>query len=183
MRCEGRPDIAYPLLINTVIQVRSVLWQEGETMKKQIKCKGFFSVEAALVLPAVLGVYLFLIVILFLQYDRCLLEQDMASVMIKSSDYAGTAQQRMEYLQELTTQWERERYLWVEPLTPYFLIRGSQIRLEAAGEYRMPILGFSDESGGTHRLETAYQMTVWDRTALVNALIEKQSKEDKEENE
>lgn len=152
-------------------------------MKKQLKCEGFFSVEAALVLPVVLGVYLFLIVILFLQYDRCLLEQDMASMMIKSSGYAGTPQQRMEYLQELTAQWEQERYLWVEPQAPYFTIQGTRIRLEAAGEYRMPILGISAGIGGTHRLEIVYQITVWDRTALVDALIEKQSKEEKEENE
>lgn len=153
-------------------------------MKKQTKYEGFFSVEAALVLPTVLGVYLFLIVMLFLQYDRCLLEQDMASMMIKAGNYAGTPQQRMEYLQELTAQWERERYLWVEPQAPYFTIRGSQIRLEAAGEYTVPILGVSTGIGGAHRLETAYQITAWDRTALVHALGARQNKkEDKEENE
>ncbi|MDE6673509.1 MAG: hypothetical protein K2K19_01660 [Acetatifactor sp.] len=153
-------------------------------MKKQTKYEGFFSVEAALVLPAVLGVYVFLIVMLFLQYDRCLLEQDMASMMIKVGNYAGTPQQRMEYLQELTAQWDRERYLWVEPQTPYFTIRGSQVRLEAAGEYTVPILGFSAGVEGTHRLENVYQMTVWDRTALVYVLVGRQNKkEDREENE
>ena len=48
---------------------------------------GYFSVEAALVLPVVLGVYLFLITMLFVQYDRCLLEQDMASMLIKASNH------------------------------------------------------------------------------------------------
>lgn len=144
-------------------------------MKKQVRYEGFFSVEAALVLPAVLGVYLFLIVMLFVQYDRCLLEQDMASMMIKSGSYAGTPQQRLEYLQGLTAQWEWERYLWVEPQAPRFSIRGPQIRLEAAGEYTVPILGFSAGIKGVYRLETAYQMTVWDRAALVSALIERQN--------
>ena len=153
-------------------------------MKNQTKYEGFFSVEAALVLPTVLGVYLFLIVMLFLQYDRCLLEQDMASIMVKAGSYEGTPQQTMEYLQELTAQWERERYLWVIPQAPYFTIQGSQIRLEAAGEYTVPILGFSADIGGAHRLGTAYRLTVWDRTALVYTLVERQNKkEDEEENE
>ena len=153
-------------------------------MKNQTKYEGFFSVEAALVLPIVLGVYLFLIVMLFLQYDRCLLEQDMASVMVKAANYEGTPQQKMEYLQELTAQWELERYLWVTPQAPYFTIQGSQIRLEATGEYTVPILGLSAELGGVHRLETTYQLTAWNRTTLVYALLERQNKkEDGEENE
>lgn len=152
-------------------------------MKKQTKYEGFFSVEAALVLPTVLGVYLFVIVMLFVQYDRCLLEQDMASMMIKAGSHAGTPQQRLEYLQELTAQWERNRYLWVEPQAPYFTVRGSWIRLEAAGEYTVPILGIPAGIGGTYRLETAYQMTAWDRAALVSILVERQNKEEKEENE
>ncbi|MDE5893940.1 MAG: hypothetical protein K2H45_13545 [Acetatifactor sp.] len=153
-------------------------------MKNQTGYEGFFSVEAALVLPIVLGVYLFLIVMLFLQYDRCLLEQDMASIMVKAGNYEGTPQQTMEYLQELTAQWEQGRYLWVTPQAPYFTIQGSQIRLQAAGEYTVPILGLSAELGGVHRLETAYRLTAWDRPALVYALLERQDKkEDEEENE
>ena len=153
-------------------------------MKNQTEYEGFFSVEAALVLPIVLGVYLFLIVMLFLQYDRCLLEQDMASIMVKAGSYEGTPQQTMEYLQELTAQWERKRYLWIAPQAPYFTIQGSQIRLEATGEYTVPILGLSAELGGVHRLVTVYRLTAWDRTALVYALLGKQDKkEDEEENE
>ena len=153
-------------------------------MRKQTKYEGFFSVEAALVLPVVLGVYLFLIVMLFLQYDRCLLEQDMASVMIKAGNYEGTPQQTVTYLQELTAQWELEQYLWVRPQAPHFTIRGSQVRLEAAGEYTVPILGFSAEIGGVRNLETTYQLTVWDRTALVYAFVKRvNKKEDEKENE
>ena len=62
-------------------------------------------------LPAVLGVYLFLIVILFIQYDRCLLEQDMASMLIKAGNYTQSPQKRLEYLQELAVAWDREQYL------------------------------------------------------------------------
>ena len=36
----------------------------------------YFTVEAALIIPLVLGILVFLIFIMFYQYDRCLLEQD-----------------------------------------------------------------------------------------------------------
>lgn len=97
---------------------------------------GYFSVEAALVLPAVLGVYLFLIAVLLVQYDRCLLEQDLASMLVKTSNHPGTPQQQLEYLQELTAAWDREQYLWIQLQSPHFTIQGQQIRLEAAESTR-----------------------------------------------
>lgn len=51
--------------------------QEGSFMK------AYFTVEAACVLPIVLGVYVFLIYGMFYQYDRCLLEQDVALQVLK----------------------------------------------------------------------------------------------------
>ncbi len=142
-------------------------------MRKQKSMSGYFSVEAALVLPAVLGVYLFLIVILFIQYDRCLLEQDMASMLIKADNYSGTPRQRLEYLQELTTLWDREQYLWLQPQTPCFTIQGQRIRLETAGEYALPTYGNLAYPGETQRLELAFSLITWDRAALVRRLVRK----------
>ena len=45
--------------------------------------KAYFTVEAACVLPIVFGVYIFLIYEMFYQYDRCLLEQDVALQVLK----------------------------------------------------------------------------------------------------
>lgn len=139
-------------------------------MNKQRYVRGFLSVEAALVLPAVLGVYLFLTAVLLVQYDRCLLEQDMASMLVKASNHSGTPQQQLEYLQELTAAWDRGQYLWVQLQAPYFTIQGQQIRLEAAGEYRMPVYGSLNNIGGPHRLELSFRLYNWDRTALARML-------------
>ena len=65
-------------------------------------------------LPIVMSVYVFLITMLFLQYDRCLLEQDMAAMLLKVSSEPGTPQQQLEYLQKLTAEWDREKYLWLQ---------------------------------------------------------------------
>lgn len=139
-------------------------------MRKQGIINGYFSVEAALVLPAVLGVYLFLIVILFVQYDRCMLEQDMASMLIKAANCSGTPQQRLEYLQELTVSWDREQYLWLQPQSPHFTIQGQQIRLEAAGEYTLPVYDNLAQMGETQRLELVFRLNTWDRAALARLL-------------
>ncbi len=123
-----------------------------------------------MVLPVVLGVYLFLIVILFVQYDRCLLEQDMASMLIKGANYRGTPQQRLEYLQELTMSWDREQYLWLQLQAPRFSIQGKQIRLEAAGEYTLPLYGVPARLGEPQRMELVFQLNAWDRSALTRLL-------------
>ncbi len=141
-----------------------------ETMKKHGRIKGYFSVEAALVLPTVLGVYLFLVVMLFAQYDRCLLEQDMASMLIKAGNYEGTPQERLNYLQELTLLWDREQYLWIQPQPPRFSVQGQQIRLEAAGEYILPY-GSLARPGETQRLELVFRLNTWDKATLAKLLV------------
>lgn len=45
--------------------------------------KAYFTVEAACILPLVFGVYVFLIYGMFYQYDRCLLDQDVALMVLK----------------------------------------------------------------------------------------------------
>ncbi|MCM1120261.1 MAG: hypothetical protein NC543_12980 [bacterium] len=132
--------------------------------------EGYFSVEAALVLPVVLGVYLFMIVLLFIQHDRCLMEQDMASMLIKAVNYRGTPKQQLEYMQGLATQWDREQYVWIQQAPPYCSIRGQRICLEAAGTYTMPINVFPTAIEGTHQIEVGYQIIAWDRTMLAQIL-------------
>lgn len=47
--------------------------------------KGYFTVEAALVLPMVLWIYQLLIYIMFYQYDRCILEQDIGILAFRGT--------------------------------------------------------------------------------------------------
>lgn len=47
------------------------------------KENAYFTVEAALVLPIVIGVILFLIYSVFFQYNRCLMEQDVGALALK----------------------------------------------------------------------------------------------------
>lgn len=132
--------------------------------------EGYFSVEAALVLPIVLGIYLFLIILLFIQHDRCIMEQDMASMLIKAVNHEGTPKQQLEYLQELTAQWDRKQYLWIQQEPPYCTIRGQRIRLEAEGVYTMPMYAIPAAIGGVHQIKVNYQITGWNRVMLAQIL-------------
>ena len=46
--------------------------------------KAYFTVEAAVLYPIVLGVIVLMTYLLFFQYDRCLLEQDMGRAAVRS---------------------------------------------------------------------------------------------------
>ena len=122
-----------------------------------------------MVLPMILGVYLFLIIMLFLQYDRCLLEQDMASMLIKVDNYSETPQRKLEYLQELTMSWDREQYLWIQPQPPHFSLQGQRICLEAVGEYTLPH-GSLIKPGEQQRLDLVFWLNTWDRDKLAKLL-------------
>jgi len=57
----------------------------------------YFTVEAALVLPVVIGAILFVIYMMLFQYDRCLLEQDIGGIalwgsIVEASDTAELEQ-------------------------------------------------------------------------------------------
>ena len=46
--------------------------------------RAYFTVEAACILPIIFGVYVFIIYAMLYQYDRCLLEQDVALLVLKT---------------------------------------------------------------------------------------------------
>lgn len=150
-------------------------------MKKQRKIDGYFTVEAALVLPIVMSVYVFLIAVLLLQYDRCQLEQDMAAILLKAGSNPGTPQQQSVYLQSLTAEWDREKYLWLRPQPPHFTVQGQKIRLDAEGVYTVPVYDSFGNASGEHRLEVAYCLNTWDRAALARILAGWRTEEEEEE--
>lgn len=132
-------------------------------------------------LPIVMSVYVFLIAVLFLQYDRCLLEQDLAAILLKAGSNPGTPQQQSANLQSLMAEWDREKYLWLQPQPPHFTIQGQQIRLDAEGVYTVPVYDSFGNVSGEHRLEVAYCLNTWDRAALVRMLAGWRTEEEEEE--
>lgn len=105
------------------------------------KAGAYMTVEAAMVLPIALGVIVFVIYLLFFQYDRCLLEQNTGILALRAcSMQIKDNEERLRLLMEEAEQ-KDERYLaWViEDAVMKF--RGNQIRVERSGMLRCPFPG------------------------------------------
>ena len=62
-------------------------------MKKE---NAYMTVEAALLFPFVIGSILFVIYMLFFQYDRCLLDQDMGAMALWGSTIQNSDTEALE---------------------------------------------------------------------------------------
>lgn len=72
----------------------------------------YMTIEAGLVLPLVIGVFLFLFEILVYWYDSCLLEQDLAMVAVRSaSELCNKSEGRDMYIEERLSDIYREKYV------------------------------------------------------------------------
>lgn len=76
-------------------------------MKKKYY-KAYMTVEACMTMPVVLMVYLFLIQYSVWAYDRCMLEFDTATVLLRS---AGSKEPQLTYQREQRV-WDKEKYIW-----------------------------------------------------------------------
>lgn len=116
---------------------------EGDGSVK--KCYGgeagaYFTVEAALVLPVVLSVLLFVIYAMFFQYNRCVAEQDLGVLALRG---AVSRTEDKELLAE-----EIEKYASEVDYGKYFMwkaggidlkLEGNQLRVSVQGELSYPL--------------------------------------------
>ena len=104
---------------------------------------GYFTVEAALILPVTIGVYLFLIYGMFFQYNRCLLEQDASSLTVRAvQDPQEEPAQIIEKIKRQETLLETKRYMAFLKEESVFEIKGGKVRIEKKGKTRAPFLTF-----------------------------------------
>jgi len=101
-------------------------------IKNKMTLKGYMTVEAALVLSIVFAVYVFLIQSFLWIYDRCILEQDMATLVLRCVN-AGD--------KNLEQVWQREsaglvpeRYLWLELQEPQLKQQGWKLEIHGSGK-------------------------------------------------
>lgn len=83
-------------------------------MKKRGKMDAYFSVEASLVLPMVVGSIIFVVCFLLFWYNRCLMEQNLNGLAVKASQSDSGS---MEELERELGKWQDEyltdkHYAW-----------------------------------------------------------------------
>lgn len=107
----------------------------------------YFVVEAALVLPMVMSAMMIGIYLFCYQYDRCLLEQDIGSLMIWSNavatENAGESEEIKESLQARAFDINLEKYAAWEMTAVEIKLEKNDISLIGRGELAFPIAGWN----------------------------------------
>lgn len=103
----------------------------------------YMTVEACMIMPVVLIVYLFLIQYAVWAYDRCMLEFDTATVLMRS---AVSKEPELTYQREQGI-WDKEKYIWLH----------SQEMTMEKGMFTLKAVGHA-EGGSMGAVDISYEM-------------------------
>jgi hypothetical protein len=98
-----------------------------------VKQNGYFTVEAALILPIVLWVFLFLIYQMLFQYNRCLLEQDTGMIALRGSVMPLEHTDLLKAVQKEYGSINQNKYVMFRQEEPHFTVTGGAITVETGG--------------------------------------------------
>jgi hypothetical protein len=117
----------------------------GSNRMQRKNYKAYFTVEAAVLYPIVLGVIVLMTYLLFFQYDRCLLEQDMGRAAVRSgSRWMQKKEELNRQLQEKDMFFDTEKYIAWESELPVWKLEKNQVTVEQTGRMPYP---FSEIAG------------------------------------
>lgn len=109
----------------------------------------YFTVEAAMVMPMVIAIQILLLYLLIFQYNRCLLEQDIATLSVRANTLVGeddwTLLERMKKEAEGIYQ---DKYIAWESNSPTMELKKNMIKVEQEGRLVFPFFnnGWSVEN-------------------------------------
>ena len=110
------------------------------------KWNAFFSVEAAMVMPLVISVVLLAVSLFVFQYNRCLMEQDMAAQTLKAavvSDETRSAEELTEKIQLQTAGLYRNKYVAWDIIMLEIKMKKGIVETTGKGEFRFPMPGWN----------------------------------------
>ena len=104
----------------------------------------YFTVEAALVLPVVMGTILFVIYMLLFQYDRCLLEQDLGGMVLWGSRLEESDREELEKkVQERISGMYQEKYAAWNMTALEASLEKNKFSARGAGQVAFPLPGWN----------------------------------------
>lgn len=116
-------------------------------MRKKRSFEAYFTVEATLVLPLVMSAILLDIYLFCFQYDRCLMEQDMGSLILWCSgirfENADTVKEQEGKIQNRTGEIYREKYVAWELTTVDVKLEKNRISVVGRGQLTFPVPGWN----------------------------------------
>ena len=118
-------------------------------LQKGKKVKGYFTVEAAILFPFVMGVVLLVIYLLFFQYDRCLMEMSAAVLSMRGCTLQVTNAKDM--VAEIARQGRKEDKVYVAWEMPEAKIqlKGNVVAVSREGNLKFPFRGLDFWNGGS----------------------------------
>lgn len=119
----------------------------------------YLTLEAALVLPLVMGIILFLIYLGFFQYDRCLLEQDVGSLALKGCSFVQEDQEKLaEELGRAAAELYLEKYIAWELSELAIELSGNGVSAWGSGRITFPFAYLlTEELGGAWHARARYE--------------------------
>ncbi len=106
----------------------------------------YFTVEAAVLYPLVLGVIVLMIYLLFFQYDRCLLDQDMGrAAVIAGSRWMEKKEELNRQLQKKEMFFDKSKYIAWETELPLWKLEENHVTVEQSGRLKYPFAGMGTE--------------------------------------
>lgn len=100
--------------------------------------EGYFTVEAALVLPMVLMEAVLVIYLLMFQYDRCLMEQDTGILAFRGMVAQGDAREKVEGLAEQAAEQDKGKYIAWEMDDARLKLNRGKLHIERSGRLAFP---------------------------------------------
>ena len=112
--------------------------------KTKYNTEGYFTVEAAMIFPFVMGVILLVIYMWFFQYDRCLMEQDYALITVLAVEKQNMKpQERVDYLTGLISDMYTEDYYSWKMCNPAVNFGKGKLVLKIEGSLEFPFKGLN----------------------------------------
>ena len=119
--------------------------------RAQKKIQAYFTVEAALLFPFVLGVLLFVIYSWFYQYDRCLMEQDMGALALRGCTMGiQNKEELMKQMKIQETQLYMDKYIAWQQGKVRMKLEKDTFRVEREGYLAFPF--YSLDFGSTKNI-------------------------------
>lgn len=115
-------------------------------MKKEInyRINAFFSVEAAIVVPLAVSAILLAVSLFVFQYDRCLMEQDVAAQTVKAAyAEAQTKEELTDKIQLQTAGLYRNKYVAWDMILLDIKIKRGIVEAVGKGAFQFPLPGWN----------------------------------------
>lgn len=138
-------------------------------IRKGKTIRGYFTVEATCIYPFVIAVILLVIYIWFFLYDRCLMEQDFAGVLVKGIAHQDlSSADRSEYMENQINSMYTDQYLCWDFGEISANTSGYNIEISAIGSLEFPFEGLNFwNDDNIWESERTYSGKVYNRMFIV----------------